>query len=212
MHGLLDAFVYNPSRMGRPELHSTDSMLDAARSLVLDGGARAATLDRIVAASGAPKGSIYHRFATVNDLLAAMWIRAVRRSQEAFLAALADPDPVDAAVAAALTVYDFALTYPADARLLAALRRQDLVRSVRDPELRTELEELNAPMREAVVALSRRLHGRASRTALEQTTFAVIDLPLGGIRRHLVAGTRLPRGLRAQLEAAVRAALTEVDA
>ena len=86
--------------MARPQRHSTDAILDAARELVLDGGARAATMDGVVAASGAPKGSIYHRFSTLEDLLAAMWLRAVRRSQAAFLAALDDPDPFEAAVAA----------------------------------------------------------------------------------------------------------------
>ena len=191
--------------MPRPQLHSTDSILDAARELVLESGARAATLDGIVAASGAPKGSIYHRWPTLNDLLAAMWIRAVRRSQESFLAALGDRDPVDGAVAAALTVHDFAQAHPADARLLASLRRKDLIDS--DPALRTSLEELNRPLEAAILELARRLHGRATRTALEQTTFAVIDLPLGAVRRHLIAGTPLPSSLRAQLEAAVRAAL-----
>ena len=191
--------------MPRPQLHSTDSILDAARELVLESGARAATLDGIVAASGAPKGSIYHRWPTLNDLLAAMWIRAVRRSQEDFLAELGDRDPVEGAVAAALTVHDFAQAHPADARLLASLRRKDLIDS--DPALRTSLEELNRPLEAAILELARRLHGRATRTALEQTTFTVIDLPLGAVRRHLVAGTPLPSSLRAQLEAAVRAAL-----
>jgi AcrR family transcriptional regulator len=187
----------------RRQLHSTDSILDAARELVLEGGARAATLDGIVAASGAPKGSIYHRWPTLNDLLAAMWIRAARRSQEGFLAALGDPEPIEGAVTAALTVYAFAQAHPADARLLASLRRKDLIDSTGDPALRTSLEQLNSPLEGAILDLTRRLHGRATRTAVEQTTFAVIDLPLGAVRRHLIAGTPL----RAQLEAAVRAAL-----
>jgi len=191
----------------RPQLHSTDSILDAARELVLDSGARAATLDGIVAASGAPKGSIYHRWPTLNDLLAAMWIRAVRRSQESFLAALDDPDPAEGAVAAALTVHDFAQAHPADARLLASLRRKDLIDSAGDPALKTSLEQLNRPLEAAIRELARRLQRRATRTALEQTTFAVVDLPLGAVRRHLIAGTPLPSSLRAQLEAAVRAAL-----
>ena len=189
--------------MPRRQLHSTDSILDAARELVLEGGARAATLDGIVAASAAPKGSIYHRWPTLNDLLAAMWIRAVRRSQEGFLAALGDPEPIEGAVTAALTVYDFAQTHPADARLLASLRRKDLIDSTGDPALKTSLERLNRPLEGAILDLTRRLHGRATRAAVEQTTFAVIDLPLGAVRRHLVAGTPL----RAQLEAAVRAAV-----
>jgi AcrR family transcriptional regulator len=195
--------------MPRPQLHSTDDILDAARELVLDGGARAATLDGIVAASGAPKGSVYHRFPTLNELLAAMWIRAVRRSQEHFLAALDDPDPMDAAIAAALALLDFAQTHPADARLLASLRRQDLITSIHDTSLRTALEELNAPIERAILELARRLHGRATRAAVEQTVFAVIDLPLGAVRRHLVAGDPLPRSLRGQLEAAARAALEQ---
>jgi hypothetical protein len=47
----------------------------------------------------------------------------------------------------------------------------------------------------------------------EPLAVALLDGPkgrehdLGAVRRHLVAGTALPRTLRAQLEAAVRAAL-----
>jgi AcrR family transcriptional regulator len=192
----------------RPQIHSTDQILDAARGLVLDSGARAATLDGIVLASGAPKGSIYHRFATLNDLLAAIWIRAVRRSQDSFLAALTIEDPVEAAVAAGLAIHDFALSDRADARLLAALRREDLIGSVSEPALAATLEALNAPLGEAVRALARRLYGRASRTTIERTTLAVIDIPHGVIRRHLTAGTTLPRSARPQLEAAIRAALS----
>jgi len=192
----------------RPELHPTDSILDAARTLVLDGGIRAATLDGIVAASGAPKGSIYHRFATLNDLLAAMWIRAVRRARDHAAEKTHErEDPVEAAVAAGLALHDFAVSHPADARLLVAFRREDLVSSVKSPELVEALLTLNTPLEDSLTDLARRLYGRASRTAVEQTALAVVDLPLGAIRRHLVAGTPLPRSLRSQLEAAIRAAL-----
>jgi AcrR family transcriptional regulator len=197
--------------MARPALHSTDGILDAARELVLEGGARAATVDGIVTASGAPKGSIYHRFGTLDDLLAAMWLRAVRRAQQAFLDALVADDPVEAAVAAGLAQHDFALREPADARLLASLRREDLIVSVTDPDLARSLQDANGRLVEAVVDLTRRLYGRAPRSAVERTTLAVIDLPHGAIRRHLVSGSQLPRGLRRPLEAAIRAALAAVD-
>ena len=193
--------------MPRPELHSADSMLDAARQLVLEGGARAATVDGIVAASGAPKGSIYHQFATLDGLLAAMWLRAVRRSQESFLTALAGEPAEEAAVAAGLAIHDFALSEPGDARLLAALRRRDLLGTVKSADLQEALRDVNDPLRAALVDLARRLYGRASPANIERCAFAVIDLPQGAIRRHLTAGTPLPRGLRPQLEAAIRAAL-----
>jgi hypothetical protein len=46
----------------RPTRHPTDTLLDVARDLVVRDGARAVTVDRIIDSSGAPKGSIYHRF------------------------------------------------------------------------------------------------------------------------------------------------------
>lgn len=195
--------------MGRPSLHSDEVILDAARGLVLDGGARNATLNAIAAASGAPKGSIYHRFNSLDDLLGEMWVRAVRRSQAKFIEALADPDPISAAVGAALTLHDFAREEPADAQLLAAVRREDLVAGVSSKRVREQLDGLNRPLQDAVADLARRLFGRASRSAVERTACAVIDIPLGATRRHLITGTPLPPTLRPQLEAAVRAALAD---
>jgi AcrR family transcriptional regulator len=193
--------------MGRPRLYSEDAILDTARTLVLESGARAATLNAIAAASGAPKGSIYHRFASLNELLAEMWIRAVRRSQSAFLEALADPDAMSAALDAALSLHDFARDQPADARLLASLRREDLIERVESPRLRRQLADLNRPLQAALGELAGRLFGSATGDALEQTACAVVDIPIGATRRHLIAGAPLPGTLREQLAAAVRAAL-----
>jgi AcrR family transcriptional regulator len=198
--------------VGRPRLHSDDAILDAARTLVLDGGARSATVNAIAEASGAPKGSIYHRFASLDELLAEMWIRAVRRSQGVFIEALEQPDAMSAALDAALSIHDFAQREPADARLLASLRREDLIASVKAPQIRRNLEQLNEPLVTALEILARRLFGRATRANVERTVSAVVDLPIGATRRHLIAGSPLPRTLRAQLDAAVRAALLEAGA
>ena len=196
--------------MPRPERHSVDKILDVSRDLVLSGGARGVTVDRIVAASGAPKGSVYHRFSTVNDLLATMWLRGVRRSQARFLEPLnAGGDPLAAAMAAGLAIHDFAKEEPADARLLASLRREDLVGEVTDASLVEALTQANDHLHAAVAALARRLFGRATRAAIERTTCAVIDIPQGAIRRHLVQGVDIPRGVRAQLAASIPAALID---
>jgi AcrR family transcriptional regulator len=206
---VIDCFVYY-RYVPRPERHTVDKILDASRDLVLSDGARRVTVDRIVAVSGAPKGSVYHRFSTVNDLLTTMWLRGVRRSQERFFQPLnMAGDPIDAAVAAGLAIHDFAMEQPADARLLASMRREDLVGQVTDQALVTALQQINDQMHEAVTALARRLYGRSTRDAVERTTCAVIDLPQGAIRRHLVQGTAVPRSVRSQLAAAIRAALLD---
>jgi AcrR family transcriptional regulator len=190
----------------RPQLHTPDSMLDAARDLLLEHGLASMTVEAIADTSGAPTGSIYHRFRSRNELIARLWIRAVKRSQERFLDALEAVDPRQAALAGALSIVEFAERERADARLLVSFRREDLIRVV-DDELARELEELNRPLARATAALSRGLFGSRSRTALDRTLLATFDLPYGAVRRYLIADIPLPRSLREDMTRAVRAVL-----
>jgi AcrR family transcriptional regulator len=193
----------------RPELHPTDSILDAARKVVLNHGVGAATVAAIAESSGAPVGSIYHRFGSVDDLLAEMWIRAVRRSQVRFAAAAEQPDPVEAVVGAALSVYDFCVDHPADGRLLLSFRPEDIAGGRIDPRQRAELEGLNEPVKAVVKDLARRLYGRASRRSLDRVILAVFDLPHGAVRRPLANREKLSPRRREAVESAVRAVLAD---
>jgi AcrR family transcriptional regulator len=184
-------------------------MLDAARDLLLESGSGNATVEAISDLSGAPTGSIYHRFGSRDGLLTWLWIRAVHRSQASFLAALEHEDPRTAALAAAQSILEFCEQEPADARLLVSFRREDLIRTAPSGQLADELEQLNRPIEAAVVALARRLYGRATRAAVNRTLLAVFDLPYGAVRRYLIAGTKLPAGLRDDLARAVNAVLED---
>lgn len=193
--------------MPRPQVHETDTMLDAARDLLLEEGARAATVEAIASASGAPSGSIYHRFRSRDELIARLWIRAVRRSQLAFLVAMEIDDPEEAAVRAAMSILDFSEEHPADAKLLVAYRQQDLVRVIPEGPVHEDLEALNRPVQSAVGDLARRLYGKRTRSAMERVVLVTFDIPYGAARRHLIDGSPFPRGLRKDVERAVRAVL-----
>jgi AcrR family transcriptional regulator len=195
--------------MPRRQLYSVEMILDAARTLVLDRGLSSATVGEIARASGAPTGSIYHRFGSRDDLLARLWIRAVRRSQQAFFAAAKVEDPVAAAVAAAMSVYDFCVQNPADARLLLAYRREDLLQGAATPEVAQDLQELNRPVEQLIRRLAGALYGRATAGAVDRVLLAVFDLPHGAVRRPLISGGKLSSRRRRDLEVAVRAVLTE---
>ena len=197
-----------PVAVARPTAYPSETILDGARAIVLDSGAGSATVDAIARASGAPTGSIYHRFASRDELLARVWLRAVRRSQARFLAAIDRPDPVEAAVAGALSILDFCRDEPEDARLLAAVRADDLLRADVPEAVAHELADVNRGLLRAVRRLSVALFGRRTDAALERTLLAVFDLPYGAARRHLVAGAPLPRTLWGDLERAVRAVIT----
>jgi AcrR family transcriptional regulator len=197
--------------MPRPKLHPTDTMLDAARDLILEDGSRSATMEAIAGASGAPTGSIYHRFGSRDELITRLWMRAVYRSQASFVTALERQDAQDAALAAAMSIIDFCEEHPADAQLLVSFRREDLIRSAPEGPLANELADLNRPVERAVVHLARRLYGTRSRAALDRTLMAVFDLPYGAARRYLISGARMPTGLRADLTRAVSAVLDQPD-
>jgi AcrR family transcriptional regulator len=189
-------------------VHSEDKILDGARAIVLDEGAPAATIKAIARASDAPSGSIYHRFGSRDVVLVELWIRAVHRSQARFLEALGSrPDPIEAIVAAGLTILDFATDERDDARLLASLRYEDLVRSELPAPTKERLRDLNGDLRRAIGRVAADLYGDDSAAARELVTLAAFDIPYGAIRRHLLAGSAPPGGLRPHLERAMRAVL-----
>jgi AcrR family transcriptional regulator len=195
----------------RPRLHPTDTILDSARDLLLDEGAGAATMNAIAHASGAPTGSIYHRFGSRDALLTRLWIRAVRRSQASFLAALEEKDTRAAALGAALSVFDFCAQEPGEARLLLSFRREDLIPKLpATGPLAEELRELNRPIERAIADLASRLTGRRTRRVLEGTLLAVFDLPYGAVRRHLIAGQAPPPHVRADLTLAASAVIEQL--
>ena len=91
--------------MAPPRKHETDVILDAARALVLDGGPRAASVAAIAKSSGAPAGTLYHRFGNRNGILTAAWLRALERFQARAMASgtnTAADTPMETAVAMAV--------------------------------------------------------------------------------------------------------------
>lgn len=195
--------------MGRREVHSEEAILDAARAVVVERGIRAATVAAVAVASGAPTGSIYHRFGSVQEILARLWIRAVRRSQEVVLPLLDQEDPAQALVAGALASYDFCIRRPDDARLLALFSRSDFLSAGLPVGLHDELVRLNDTALDAMRRLSHRLFGRAARTELDLVLACAVDLPYGLARRYLETDARPPSTRRAVVEASVRSMLTE---
>lgn len=196
--------------MPRPRLHTDDAALDAALDLFLEGGPSAVTTAAISSHSGAPTGSLYHRFGSRQDLLVSLWLRTVRRFQSGLLAACAAAAPgVPRALAAAGWVVSFASDHSADARLLLACRREELLGSpsLGDDQARA-LATLNEPVTALLRQLSREIFGSVSGRAVEVISLAVMDLPYAAVRRHLRAGT-LPN--RSLVLRAVESVLTKGD-
>ncbi|MDA8370764.1 MAG: TetR/AcrR family transcriptional regulator [Nocardiopsaceae bacterium] len=165
--------------MPQPVKHSADAMLDAARDLVLDGGPSAASARAVSLATGAPSGSVYHRFPRRDDLVAAAWLRAQDRFLAAYLGELEQPD-ADAGVNAAVAVVTWSRDDPMDAALLLRYALRDLLGG-----------KVSAALSERAEANRRRLETAVTRFAtaagrpLAEVTLAVVDLPYAVARRVL---------------------------
>ena len=192
--------------MAPPRKHQTDVILDATRALVLAEGPRAASVGAIAKASGAPAGTLYHRFGNRNGILIAAWLRALERFQARALAATADT-VLESAVATAVAAIDFMRDVPDDARLLVLVRPSDLLDGEPDDDFDQTLDAQNAPLVKRVRTFARELYGSGDARCVDAVARAVVDLPYAVVRRH-ANDDPIPAWLEDDVAAASRALLT----
>jgi AcrR family transcriptional regulator len=192
--------------MAPPRKHETDAILDATRALVLAEGPRAASVAAIAKVSGAPAGTLYHRFGSRNGVLTAAWLRALERFQSRVMAAAGD-DWVEVAVAMGIAAVNFTREVPEDARLLLTIRPRDLLDGAPDAEFTATLAAMNAPLFERLRELARGIYGNDDPRTMDAVSRAVVDLPYAVVRRHANAA-ELPSWLAEDVADAVRKLLT----
>ncbi|OMC38261.1 TetR family transcriptional regulator [Mycobacterium sp. GA-1841] len=188
--------------MAPPRKHETDAILDATRALVLAEGPRAASVAAIAKVSGAPAGTLYHRFGNRNGVLTAAWLRALERFQSRAMSAVG-ADPVEVAVAMAVAAIGFARSVPDDARLLLTLRPSDLLDGEPDSQFTATLAAMNAPLIERIHELARGIFGSDDARSMDAISRAVVDLPYAVVRRH-ANDAELPAWLEEDLADAAR--------
>src|SRR5690349_25143789 len=107
--------------MPRPARYTVDVLLDAAANLLASDGPGAVTMSAVARTTGAPSGSVYHRFPTRAALCGELWARTEERLQDALLAALGDDDDsAQRCVAGALCVLAWCRAHPTEAQVLIA--------------------------------------------------------------------------------------------
>ncbi|MBV9515687.1 MAG: TetR/AcrR family transcriptional regulator, partial [Mycobacteriaceae bacterium] len=105
--------------MPRPQRYHTDVLLDAAAALLASDGPAAVTMSAVARATGAPSGSMYHRFPTRAALCGQLWLRTQERFHTGVMAALAgESDRQNRCVAAARFTVGWCRRSPIDAQVL----------------------------------------------------------------------------------------------
>ncbi|MEC3976306.1 TetR/AcrR family transcriptional regulator [Amycolatopsis sp. H20-H5] len=176
--------------MGRPPAHTTDDFLDAAIALFAAGGARAVTMAATAKASGAPSGSIYHRFPDRPALLAAVWLRTLRDFQDEFITELDEGASLDDAIAAATSVVSWCRRNPTAATLLDA-GKHAFGPADWSAEATADLARLEGELRIALKKATTRLPEVTGCTG-EDVVLALVEIPRAVVHRYLSAGRTPP--------------------
>jgi len=194
--------------MPRHAAFTEDDFFAVAARLVAEEGPAAATVVAIARRAGAPTGSLYHRFASRDELLGALWLRLVERFQAGFLDALARGDGLEAA----LYTSRFVREHPDEARALLLYRREDFADGRWPDEFQGRAVALARALDDGLAAFARRVYGEATPDALRRVTFALVDVPAAAVRRHLTRDRAVPPVVDELVRAAVVAILPPASA
>ena len=173
--------------MGRKAQFTKNQFVDAALKLAAEQGPGAITMGSIAGQINAPIGSVYHRFASREILLAELWLRLVESFQQGFLEALDQGDGLQAA----LHTLNWVRKYPNEGRVLLLYRREELTSGEWPDEIKERARQLTQKLDKGLRTFTRLLFGRVTKKSLIRITFTLIDVPYAAVRRHLQAG-RLP--------------------
>jgi AcrR family transcriptional regulator len=158
----------------------------------------------------APSGSIYHRFASRDVLLGRLWLSKAVFFQNRFTAALADREPVKAGVAAALSIVRAVRDDFAGARIMLLHRRDDFLDGDWPPDMAAEAIRLKHQVEDAMSNIVRRLFHRVGPETLQLAYFAMIDVPLAAVRRHVENNEMPPPSVEDLIAKAYAALITPV--
>ena len=167
--------------MGRPKFSQAD-FLAAALAIAAERGPAAVTVASISERLTAPTGSFYHRFASRNVLLGALWLRTVLEFQQGVTAALDAGD----GLRAALHTPAWARTHLDEARLLLLYDREDFVQGEWPEELRERVAEMGRRMQAGSLRCARVIFGQDGPEAVRLAQFLIAEAPVAAVRQHLV--------------------------
>jgi AcrR family transcriptional regulator len=173
--------------MGRAKFGQSD-FLAAALAIAAEHGLSAVTVGAISERLGAPTGSFYHRFASRNVLLGALWLRTVLNFQQGVTAAVDAGDGLRAALHTPAWVRE----HLDEARLLLLHHRDDFVQGEWPEELRERVAAMTEGLRSVAKRYARLVFGRDGPTELRLGGFLLADVPVAAVRQHLLRGEPPP--------------------
>lgn len=198
--------------MSRRPKYTRDQIIDAAQAEVLKHGFDT-TLSQVAQRIGAPIGSLYHRFSSREELMATLWVRAIKRWHTRLFEIIeAGDDPNEVLVSMAVETARYCRAHPDEARAMTLYRHSNLVVSC--PEnLHEEVATINDAIFGRIAELARlRFPARAHDPELVFFVFTSVNqLAYGLVRPFIGSPEPIPQWMDELICLASAAALTLGD-
>jgi AcrR family transcriptional regulator len=167
--------------MGRAKFNQSD-FLAAALAIAAERGPAAVTVASISDRIGSPTGSFYHRYASRNVLLGALWLRTVVHFQQGISAALDAGDGLRAVLHTPAWVRE----HLDEARLLLLYHRDDFVQGEWPEELRERVAAQTQGIATGAGRFARLVFGDDGPEEVRRTQFLMAEVPVAAVRQHLL--------------------------
>lgn len=178
--------------MGRAALHAEPAIVESAARLAAKRGPAALTIQAVATASGAPVGSIYHRFPSRGALLARVWLDKAECFQGEFLRRLDAADRWCDGLSAASYTPEFASADPVGARILLVYSRRDFLSGDEPPEHRERASALGEALNNGLARFCHQVLGGSQAEKATAVRFALMDAPLAATKPWISDGRPPP--------------------
>jgi len=174
--------------LGRKARFTEGDFIRAALELLSEKGLKGVTMAGIADRINAPVGSVYHRFASREILLAELWVKLIESFQSGFIDALAKGNGQQAA----LYTLTWIRKHPNQARVFLLHRREQLITGNWPDSVKGRVEKLKEDLDESLKAFTQQLFGKANQKNRARVAFCLIHVPTSAARDYLEAGEPIP--------------------
>jgi AcrR family transcriptional regulator len=193
--------------MGRAKFSQSD-FLATALAIISEHGPSAVTVASISERLGSPTGSFYHRFASRNVLLGALWMRTVLSFQEGISASINAGDGLAAVLHTPAWVRD----HLDEARLLLLYHRDDFVHGDWPEEFRERVAAHTQEMGTGFERFARLVFGHAGQEEYRLAQFLLAEVPVAAVRQHLLRREPPPEVVDQLIRVTYRAVIADYRA
>jgi AcrR family transcriptional regulator len=168
-------------------------MVAVATRLAAERGPDAVTVSAISAATGAPVGSIYHRFASRDLLVAEVWLSTIQAFQRGYMEALGAEPTAESGLRAALHIPSWVRQHMAGARILLLHRQEDFIGAGWPAVVEERARDLNTAVFERIHAFALAVLATDDEAAMGRATYALASAPTGAVKDYIARWQPPPR-------------------